>query len=71
VHDAADADARIRCPLQVLWGAKSVVGRVADPLAVWRGKASDVRGGALPGGHFLAEEVPQDMLAALSSFLEA
>jgi haloacetate dehalogenase len=69
IHDAADADRKIRCPLLVLWGEKGVVGRLYDPLAIWREKAADVVGRGLPCGHFLAEEAPQATLAALDAFL--
>jgi len=68
-HDRADAAKRIACPLLVLWGAKGVVARTYDVLATWREKALDVRGGALPGGHFLPEECPQETLDALRQFL--
>jgi haloacetate dehalogenase len=67
-HDAADADKRIACPLLVLWGEKGVVHRLFDPLADWRGAAIDVRGKALPCGHYLAEEVPEVTLAEFSAF---
>ena len=40
-------------------------------LAVWREYATDVRGHALDGGHFLAEEAPDATLAALLEFLAA
>lgn len=70
-HDAADADQRIRCPLLVLWGELGVVGRLYDPLAIWRAKAVDVQGRALPCGHFLPEEAPAETLAALTDFLRA
>jgi haloacetate dehalogenase len=70
-HDAADADQRIRCPLLVLWGESGVVGRLYDPLAIWREKAVDVQGRALPCGHFLPEEAPAETLAALTDFLRA
>jgi haloacetate dehalogenase len=69
-HDAADAESKIECPLLVLWGAKGVVGRLYDPLAIWREKAVEVSGHALPCGHFLAEEAPEETLAALQAFLE-
>jgi haloacetate dehalogenase len=69
-HDAADAGKKIACPLLVLWGEKGVVGRLYDPLAIWREKAVEVTGRALPCGHFLAEEAPEDTLAALDAFLE-
>ena len=61
-HDAADRDARIGCPLLALWGAKGVVNRLFDPIADWGSVARDVRGRALPSGHFLAEEAPEQTL---------
>jgi haloacetate dehalogenase len=68
-HDEADLDARISCPLLALWGANGFVGRAYDPLAVWRERGTDVRGQAVPGGHFLPEEAPEETLAALLPFL--
>lgn len=68
-HDRADQDRKLACPLLALWGAKGVVGRTYDVLAVWRERAEDVRGGPLPTGHYLAEEDPQATLAALLDFL--
>lgn len=68
-HDRADTLRRIGCPVQVLWGAEGVVGRLYDPLAVWRGYAESVTGEALACGHFLPEEAPSATLVALSSFL--
>jgi len=70
-HDAADASTRVSCPLLVLWGAKGVLGRLFDPLALWRAKASDVSGHALDCGHFLAEEAPGETIASLVEFLVA
>lgn len=67
--DAADAARKIECPLLVLWGRDGVVGRLYDPLTIWRGKATDVRGEALPCGHFLPEEAPEETLRALDAFL--
>jgi len=68
-HDEADLDRRITCPLLVLWGAKGFVGRHYDVPAVWRRRAGDVGGEALPCGHFLPEEAPEQTLAALRVFL--
>jgi haloacetate dehalogenase len=68
--DEADFDKRkILCPLLVLWGSKGVVGRLYDPLAVWRDWAEDVSGRAIDAGHYLAEENPADTLAALLRIL--
>lgn len=68
-HDRADSDARIECPLLVLWGAKGLVGRRYDVPEIWREKARDVRGQAIDCGHFLPEEKPEETLAALFEFL--
>jgi haloacetate dehalogenase len=68
-HDRADVETRVTCPLLVLWGAEGVVGKMFDALALWREKAADVRGRALPCSHFLPEEAPRETLAALQEFL--
>jgi len=69
-HDRADWDKRITCPLLVLWGERGVVGRLFDPVRDWREKATDVRGKALPCGHFLPEEAPEETLASLLPFMD-
>ena len=70
-HDAADADRRIECPLLALWGDKGVVNRLFDPIRDWQSVARDVRGRALPSGHFLAEEAPEETLAEMQRFFGA
>jgi len=70
-HDAADGGRKIECPLLVLWGEKGVVHRLFDPVADWKSVASDVRGKALPSGHYLAEDAPDETYAALLAFLQA
>lgn len=66
-HDDADGGKKITSPLLALWGAHGVIEKCFDALALWRLRATDVRGHALPGGHYLAEEIPhlvaQDILA--------
>ncbi|MBV9734518.1 MAG: alpha/beta hydrolase [Acidisphaera sp.] len=65
VHDRASraAGERIRCPLLALWGAKGRVGAWYDALAIWRGYCdSDLAGGAVSGGHYMAEESPGEVL---------
>lgn len=59
-HDQADLDAgrRLELPLRIFWGAEGTVGRCFDPLAEWRQVATQASGRALPGGHYLAEELP-------------
>ena len=68
-HDAADLDKKIACPLLALWGAKGVVGRTYDVLALWRERAREVSGRALDCGHYLPEEAPEETLSELLTFL--
>ncbi|WP_439572881.1 alpha/beta fold hydrolase [Phreatobacter sp.] len=67
-HDDADGGRKVDCPLLVLWGRDGVIERCFDALALWRERASDVRGHALPGGHYLAEERPDEVAAELEAF---
>ena len=68
--DEADraAGRRIECPVLALWAGRDELGRWFDVLATWRAWADDVRGGALDCGHFLAEEQPESVAAALTAF---
>ena len=71
-HDRASRTAgeRVRCPLLALWGAKGRIGRWYEPLKVWRDYADGtVTGHAVNSGHYLAEEAPVEVLAALEGFL--
>jgi haloacetate dehalogenase len=72
VHDEESfaAGQRVGCPVLVLWGTQGFVGRGYEPLAVWRQYATDVRGQSLPTGHFLPEEAPDLVSAALRDFLD-
>lgn len=69
--DEADraAGRKITCPTLVLWGSDYVGRSHAGPLDAWRAWCTDVRGQAINSGHFLAEENPEDTLAALLEFL--
>ena len=61
--DTADLHRKIGMPLLVLWGGQSSVGRrFADPLEHWRRRAHDVRGEALPTGHYINEEAPRQVV---------
>ncbi|WP_222272223.1 alpha/beta fold hydrolase [Modestobacter marinus] len=62
------AGRRIGCPTQVLWAGRGPLNTWYDPLAIWREWADDVSGRALDCGHFLAEERPGEVLAAILDF---
>lgn len=53
----------------VLWGARGLVDRNYDVLALWREKAGDVRGAALDCGHVLPEEAPSEVANYLRKFI--
>lgn len=73
VHDRADRDAGrlMTTPTLVLWGRDGVIQSCFRPLEEWRRVATDVRGEALPCGHYIAEEAPALLLDRLAGFLEA
>jgi haloacetate dehalogenase len=64
------AGQKVECPLLLLWGTQGMVGPGYDPLGIWQQYASDVRGDALPTGHFLAEEAPDLVSTALGDFFD-
>ena len=70
--DAADLGRKLDMPILVLWGAASSVGkRFADPLGLWRLRANDIRGEALPTGHYVNEEAPDQVLEWFFRFFAA
>jgi haloacetate dehalogenase len=70
-HDRLDRSAgrKLGMPLLALWGEQGVVGRCFDPLKEWKLVADDVQGGALPCGHYIAEEAPELLLERVLPFL--
>jgi len=73
VHDreSREQGKRVQCPLLVLWGANGRIGSWYDPLAIWTNYASGpVSGGSVTSGHYLAEEAPEEVLAAVLPFLK-
>ena len=69
-HDRADAGRKLAMPLLAIWGSRGVVGKMFDCAADWREVANDVAGVELDTGHFVPEEQPQGVLAALLPFLK-
>jgi haloacetate dehalogenase len=71
-HDRADRDAgrMIACPLAVHWGAQGVIEKCFQPLEEWRKVAREVFGGALECGHYIPEEVPEELLARIGVFFK-
>jgi len=63
---------RIACDTLVLWGERGVVHRLFQPLELWQAQcAGRVTGQAVPAGHFIPEELPQETATALRGFFTA
>lgn len=68
--DRADhlAGRRISCPTAVFWGEKGIPSKTANPLEIWKGWCETVHGHAIPSGHFLPEEAPDETAKAILDF---
>jgi haloacetate dehalogenase len=69
-HDRFDiaADKKLDMPLRVLWGEHGAVGANFDVLALWRERATKVTGQSVPSGHYIAEEIPGELIAHAHNF---
>jgi haloacetate dehalogenase len=72
-HDRADiaAGKRLTLPCRVLWGEHGAVGANFDVLGLWRERAQEVSGRALPCGHYIAEEAPGELFAEAHNFFSS
>ncbi len=62
----------LACPTLVAWSSADDMEELyGDVLAVWRSWARDLRGVAIPSGHHMAEEAPDQLAAALIGFLDS
>jgi haloacetate dehalogenase len=67
--DSADFGKRkITCPTLVIWGSNSHVGRHFKSIEAWRPWTTDLRGWAVPTGHYPAEHRPDLVYEAFSDF---
>ncbi|MBA3518838.1 MAG: alpha/beta hydrolase [Rhizobiales bacterium] len=67
--DKADFGERtIACPVLVIWGSNSHVGRHFQPIENWGPWAPDIRGFAIPTGHYPAEHRPDLIYPAFRDF---
>jgi haloacetate dehalogenase len=52
-----------------LWSSRDDLGDLyGDPLSIWSGWCSNLRGGSIDSGHHMAEEWPEELAVALASF---
>lgn len=72
-HEEADRARghRVSAPLLVLWSLRDDLAQLyGDPLTIWRSWATEVEGRGIDSGHHVAEEAPEDLVAALVPFLQ-
>jgi haloacetate dehalogenase len=70
-HDKVDLDRKIQCPLLVLWSEKGPFHRMYNVLQTWQDRAVQARGKSMPTGHFLPEQMPEELTEAITTFLRA
>ena len=75
-HDEADRGRKITAPMLVLWAGEMAkrpgwqTGKSMSLLETWGARAEQVVGKALPCGHFIPEEMPQEAAAEITAFIE-
>jgi haloacetate dehalogenase len=70
-HDEADLNKTITCPVLALWSDRGPIGRLFNVLAIWKERGTTVTGKGLAGGHYLQEDVPDQVVAELQPILRA
>ncbi len=70
IHDRADRELgeKLLMPMHVLWGEHGLVAECFSPIEDWKRVALDVSGKGLPCGHYIPEELPQELLAEAELF---
>jgi haloacetate dehalogenase len=68
IHDEADKERKISCPVLLLWSATGMWAKYDIP-KIWKARADNVQGVAFDCGHFLPEENPQQTAMELIRFL--
>jgi haloacetate dehalogenase len=68
VHDEADRDRHIVCPVLALWGEAGAMHQLYDVLETWRPQAPQVTGRPVAGTHYFVEEEPDIVASELRRF---
>ena len=64
----------IKCPVRVFWGSHGVIEKCFDAVDEWRAVSDpgvDVQGRSLDSGHYIPEQVPDDVVAAIREFFHS
>lgn len=70
VHDRLDQETgkKLIMPLHVLWGEHGLVHKCFKPVEDWQRVAKQVTGKSLPCGHYIPEELPQEVVKQAQQF---
>ena len=68
IHDEADKGRKLDIPLFAISGAASFVSARYDLIAEWQTSFTNVSAAQVPGGHFLPEESPDELLELVIPF---
>lgn len=61
----------LEMPVRVLWGEFGQVNACFKPLEDWQKLGTDVSGQTLQSGHYIPEEIPEELIAEALSFFSA
>ena len=67
-HDNAEKGKKLLMPILALWAKRGVIETCFDALKLWRLRANQVEGEALQSGHYMAEEIPEEIATRMSNF---
>jgi haloacetate dehalogenase len=67
-HDNEDKGKKLFMPILVLWAKRGVIETCFDALKLWRLRADQVEGEALQSGHYMAEEIPDEVASRMINF---
>jgi haloacetate dehalogenase len=70
IHDRADraSGKKLTMPLSVIWGEHGLVNQCFKPLEDWQKVAVEVSGKTLPCGHYIPEELPEELIKEAKAF---
>lgn len=69
--DTADRSAgrKLDCPVLILWPCPMAPEGRPSPVEIWQNWAGEVESAVTPGGHLQPEDSPEEVLAALLTFM--
>ncbi|MGI9372076.1 MAG: alpha/beta fold hydrolase [Hyphomicrobiales bacterium] len=70
IHDDADGDKKLSCPMHVIWGKRGVIERCFDAPTLWKLRAHHVTGERFDCGHYIPEERPEETIQSFLGFFE-